>query len=145
MKGYIYCLRSHQTEKIYIGSTKQKLYQRINDHRKKYRQYLLGNFHYLTAYEILQYDDVYIELIEECNFETKLLLEKKEGEYIRNMNCVNKYIPARKMKEWSEDNKEHLKIQKQIKYTCECGKILTKQSKTNHIKSIYHLNYITNL
>jgi hypothetical protein len=36
-------------------------------------------------------------------------LDKREGEHIRNNNCINKYIAGRTMKEYYEDNKEKIK------------------------------------
>ena len=53
-QGKIYKLISKQTDNIYIGSTKQKLSNRFNNHKSNYRMGLK----YSTAIEILQYDDV---------------------------------------------------------------------------------------
>jgi hypothetical protein len=33
-------------------------------------------------------------------------LERREGEHIRNNNCINKMVSGRTQKEWREDNKE---------------------------------------
>ena len=33
--GKIYCIRSHQTDNIYIGSTTQKLCVRMAEHKRK--------------------------------------------------------------------------------------------------------------
>ena len=50
-----------------------------------------------------------IELLENYPCENKEELLKKEGEHIRNNDCVNKRIAGRTNKEWREDNKKHLK------------------------------------
>jgi hypothetical protein len=41
-----------------------------------------------------------------CNSRNEL--EKREGELIREMNCINRHIAGRTAKEWREDNKEKL-------------------------------------
>ena len=61
-RGKIYCLRSHQTDLVYIGSTIQGLAERIGGHRRDYRKWLKDTFSYVTSFEIVKYDDAYIEL-----------------------------------------------------------------------------------
>ena len=39
----IYAIRSHQTEKIYIGSTTQSLSRRLSEHTSKYRKWVADN------------------------------------------------------------------------------------------------------
>ena len=92
--GKIYSLRSHQTDKIYIGSTIQPLYKRLYGHRTK------------KLNELANYNDVYIELIEEYPCNNKMELERKEGEHIRANDCVNKLIAGRTNKQYRIDNKE---------------------------------------
>jgi len=107
--GKIYIIRSHQTDNVYIGATIEKLSGRMSKHRHRYKKWLEGNKKYYSSYEILKYDDAYIELLEKypCNSVDELC--KKEGEYIRNNACVNKRIEGRTQKEYNEDNKEHLR------------------------------------
>jgi len=94
--GKIYCLRSHQTEDIYIGSTTQPLYKRLYQHKIK------------KVNELANYDDVYIELIEEYSCNNKMELCKKEGEHIRDNDCVNKNVAGRNRKERYIDNKDKI-------------------------------------
>ena len=61
--GKIYTIRSFQTEQYYIGSTNHKtLSQRLSKHKANYRDWLKDKKKYTTSYEILKYDDCYIEL-----------------------------------------------------------------------------------
>ena len=108
-KGKIYSIRSYQTDKIYIGSTIQPLSVRIGGHKGNYKKYLNDKYHYLTSFEIIKYDDCYIELIElfSCNSKEELL--KKEGELIRSIECVNKCIAGRTPKEYYEEHKDENK------------------------------------
>jgi hypothetical protein len=108
-KGKVYCIRSYQTDDIYIGSTTQALSMRIGGHRANYKLYLNNKYNYVTSFEIIQYDDCYIELIELCSCLSKEELCKREGEHIRLMHCVNKYIAGRTIKQYREDNKDELK------------------------------------
>ena len=62
--GYTYAVRSYQTDEIYIGSTLGTLRQRLYKHKQDLKQYNKGKFHYVTSYEIVKYDDAFIEMIE---------------------------------------------------------------------------------
>lgn len=105
--GKIYTIRSHQTDKIYIGSTTQPLSKRLSCHKANYKNYLDGKKNYITSYDIIQYGDAFIELLEECPCETKDQLHKREGECIRKEpNCVNKYVAGRTQKEYREEHKD---------------------------------------
>ena len=107
--GKIYTIRSHQTDKIYIGSTTQPLSKRLSYHKTQYKQYLNGKSNFVSSYDILQYEDAYIELLEEYPCENKLQLCKREGELIRGGNCVNKRIEGRTDKQYKEENKDKIK------------------------------------
>ena len=110
-KGKIYKLWSPQgtEDEIYIGSTRDELRFRKSNHKKK-------NNRCQSKILFEKYDDIRIEVIEEYPCNSKAELEKKEGEYIRNNKCLNKYIPNRTIKEWREDNKEKIKEYKKKHY-----------------------------
>lgn len=99
--GKIYKLWSPQGEEdeIYIGSTCDELHKRKNQHKKK-----TNNCNSKILFQ--KYDDVRIELIQEYPCNSKAELIKKEGEHIRNNNCLNKIIPCRTYKEYYENNKD---------------------------------------
>ena len=106
-RGKIYCLRSHQTDLVYIGSTVQSLSKRIGGHRDKYKGWLKGTSNYVTSFEIIKYDDHYIELVENYPCKTKAELERCEGQIMRDTeNCCNKVIVGRTGVEYRQDNKE---------------------------------------
>jgi hypothetical protein len=107
-KGKIYTIRSHQTDDVYIGSTTQSLKERLRGHKKDYNSWKNGKRNYTSSYEIIKYDDAYIELLEDVNCERKEQLHKREGELIREMDCVNKFIPCRTDKEYRNDNREKI-------------------------------------
>ena len=150
--GKIYVIRSYQTNNYYIGSTTQPLHKRLYEHRALYR----NDYRSTKSYEIIQYDDNYIELLEEYRCETKQQLNKREGELIREHhdNCVNKNIPGRTPKEWITDNIEKIKIIQKKSYdkngkdrniktkiTCECGGHYVKRNFKIHSLTNKHLKF----
>lgn len=109
--GYIYTIRSNQSPLFYIGSTISPLHKRLYQHKSKYKLYNNnGSGNYFTSFDIMKYDDAYIELLEVFEFNNKLELTKREGELIRDNidKCINKKIEGRKNKQYYEDNKEHI-------------------------------------
>jgi len=109
-KAKIYMLWSPQgTEyEVYIGSTCNDLRYRKSGHKNKSS---LCNSKILFE----KYDDIRIELVEDYPCNNRAELEKREGEYIRENNCLNKNISGRTPKEWREANKEKRKeIDKKI-------------------------------
>jgi hypothetical protein len=109
--GKIYTIRSYQTDQLYIGSTTQPLSKRLYKHVSDYKRYLKGEKNFITSFEIIKFDDAYIELLEEYPCENKMMLQKREGELIRINTCVNKVIPCRTLNEWKEENKDKIKEQ----------------------------------
>jgi hypothetical protein len=156
----IYKLWSPEGDDIYIGSTTQPLYERLYAHK----------VHMNCRSKILfeKYNDVRVELLECCPCDNKEQLNKKEGEYIRKLDCVNKNIAGRTPKEYNQDNKEHrqehgkayyeknkehikeqskqyrdnnkekLKEYYEKKITCECGRTFRFDSKSKHERSKIH-------
>jgi hypothetical protein len=153
--GKIYTIRSHMTDKYYIGSTCSSLYKRLYEHRSDYKRQRFN----VSSYEILKYDDNYIELLENFKCENKNELNKREGELIRlhKDNIVNMCIPTRTRKErdndnkdklkdyrkqYRQDNKDKIKEQRTTNFKCECGNNYIYQNKARHLKTIKHTNFI---
>ena len=106
MIGKIYKIYSQSFEKVYIGSTTKLLLERFLNHKRDYKQYTKGKYHFVTSFHILQYDDANIELIEEVHFEDKTDLIRRERYHIENSDCVNKRVEGRTKKEYHEQNRE---------------------------------------
>jgi hypothetical protein len=107
-KAKIYKIVCNVTGFVYIGSTVQKISQRLRSHRFDYKKYLDGEYHYVTSFKILENANYEIILIEDYPCERKEELLARERHWIENTVCVNKHIPTRTFKEWSHDNKEKL-------------------------------------
>jgi len=98
--------------KMYIGSTTQPLSKRFSKHKIDYIRWKNNKCCKITAYDIFEefgFDNCKIELIEEFPCENKIQLNRKEGEYIKNNECVNKNIAGRTPQEWREVNKDKKK------------------------------------
>ena len=132
--GYTYAVRSYQTDDIYIGSTLGTLRQRLYKHKNDLKRYNNGKYDYVTSFEIVKYDDAFIEMIDKYENVNKIELRKYEGITIRNTKCVNKQIPGQTNKEYQLINKDKINERKSAIYICECGKELTSNHKSRHDK-----------
>ena len=110
--GKIYTIRAPETDKYYIGSTTQTLPKRWYGHKKQYERYQNGKCYNITSFQILELEDAYIELLELYPCNSKIELERREGQLIREHrdNCVNRIVVGRTKKEYREDNKEAIKV-----------------------------------
>lgn len=107
--GKIYKISSESKGLCYYGSTTKELDARLKSHRYKYSFFKNGKTNYVSVNDILDCDDAKIELVEAFPCNNRKELDKKEGEYIKNNECVNLYIPGRNLKEYYQDNKEMYK------------------------------------
>ena len=106
----IYKIVCNKTGLVYVGATcKPLLCQRLTKHVSDYKQHLKGKRGYTTSFKILENDDYFIELIEQKECSNKDELNKMEGKYIREIDCVNKKIQERTPKQYREQNKDKTK------------------------------------
>jgi hypothetical protein len=130
-KGKIYSLRSFQTDAIYIGSTIQSLAKRKGAHISAFKNWLNGGKgNFVTSFTLCEYDDMYIELIEECPCNNKSELLRQEGKIIRETDCVNRCIAGRTLKEYRDEHKDQIKLRDRKYY-----------EKHNEIKKLYSAEY----
>ena len=172
--GKIYKIVDVGYNKCYVGSTTEKLSMRMVRHRSDYKRYKNGKIYKITSFDLFDkygIENCKIELVENVKCETKEELLKKEGEYIRQIDCMNKLLVGRTKKEWYEDNKaevlnQHKKYRdehkmekqetdrlyreknyEQIKekqnevIQCLCGATYTRRNKARHEKTKRHLEH----
>ena len=105
---------------IYIGSTTSKyLAQRLRGHRSNYRKYKEGKFHRITVFKLFDkygMDNCKIVLLENVVANNIDELLEKEGQYMRNLNCVNRCSAGRSRNEYAMTNKEYFSNCNKIKY-----------------------------
>jgi hypothetical protein len=109
-QGKVYAIRSHQTDKWYLGSTCLTLTKRLCYHKTSLLHYNSTGDKYCSAMEMFKHNDYYIELIENFPCQSKNELNKREGELIRihKTSLVNIYIAGRTTQEYYQENKERI-------------------------------------
>ena len=114
--GKIYKITDNGNNKTYYGSTmKRYLCHRLSGHKYDYKKYLEGGPKESTSFNIFDeygVDNCRIELVELYPCNSRDELESREGEFIRNNDCVNRIITKRTKKQYQEDNKEVLTMNK---------------------------------
>ena len=169
--GKIYKLICSETNRVYIGSTVNKLKYRKSQHKQSNNTCCSKDF-----------INPKIILLENFPCNNKLDLHSKERYYVENTDCVNINIPGRTDKEYQEyckeyreknkeelykkrkeyheknkdkikerrskeckkyreKNKEELNKKKREKMTCECGSIYSRSDKSRHLKTKKHQIY----
>ena len=109
--GKIYRIVCNVTGLIYVGSTCQTLSQRLTKHRGYYKELLANPEKKVsTSVKVISGGDYDIVLLEKCPCDSKEELHKRERHYIESIECVNKIIPGRSIKEYrkmyQKENKE---------------------------------------
>ena len=101
--GKIYTIRSPHTEKYYIGSTASTLIKRLSGHKKQNKKNIT------TSKIIFDFGDAYIELLELFPCNSKIELNKREGELQRlhRNDIVNTKFECRTAQELKEQKKEY--------------------------------------
>jgi hypothetical protein len=140
----------------YYGSTVQTLEARMRTHKQDARAYLKGRLKgKCYSKELVLRPGCKIELVEDFPCSSKQELERREGWYQINNQCVNRYVAGRTKKEYqkkyNEDNKEKhalynkeywkankekIRNDKKQKVVCEiCGSAVSKSYMTGHKKT----------
>ncbi len=141
----------------YIGSTTQKLSQRLGGHAVNYRRWVAGKCHYESSFELMKLPDVRIELIEVVKTTSKQVLQAREGHHIRTLDCVNRHVAGRTDAEYYVDNREtrlkeitaynalhraEITARDSVKHDCPCGSSHTHGNTAHHRNTKKHLAYI---
>ena len=145
----IYKLWRLDCDDIYIGSTTQELYKCLHEHKRGFDSWKNGKGNFVTSYKLFELSDdlsdVKIELIEYFNCETKAELEKREGQHIRAIECLNKVVAGRTKQEsnkaYYQDKRAKICEKRNEKITCDCGFVGTKCNLTRHKKTVKHKSW----
>ena len=154
----IYKLIDNTNGAVYIGSTKQRLCDRIGKHRRDFKLLMDGkDINVCSSTAIIANGNFTITLLEKCTPENILIRERF---YIETMECINKRIPTRTEKErYKEDPKpfkdkvqryrekhaNEIKEKLSSKVTCECGSIVSTSGLYVHKKSKKHIKLCVSL
>ena len=106
-----YKLVSKNTDKVYIGKTRQTFGARKSGHRNKYKRWINGKFEangerakYCGSYDVMKFGDW--DMIEiEANIEEENVVERERYWIENTENTTNKVIPGRTDKQYNIDNR----------------------------------------
>lgn len=166
-RSKIYKICSSHTDKVYIGSTCERLLcMRFSSHQAAYRRWQKGKRRFISSFDIIKYSDAYIELIESYPCDNKDELRQREGYWIKTIDCVNRKIEGRSNKQWRIDNKAKIaqynidnkdkiakckakyridnKAKLNAKTDCPCGGRYNIKHKSTHMKTKRHQKFIEN-
>jgi hypothetical protein len=138
--GKIYCIRSHNTEAYYIGSTCSQLSKRFHQHKSNYWRHLNGTGPKVYSFQLFNdgIENCYIELIENYPCSCKDELVRREGEIIRQHRKTNQILnvatPNRTKQEYHKDNR--VKILDRVKKWVESN----KEKRTEYTKEYHQKN-----
>lgn len=170
----IYKMTNSELDKCYIGSTIFNLKKRLSQHKYHFKLYKLGLYSKnLSSFNLLNhFGNIKIELLEKCNYNQRFI---REGYYIKNNNCFNHVISGRTIKEYRNENKQKIKIQRHDYYLnhkddilsksviyrnnnrqkikqynnrvidCICGRKTTNSHKRRHERSNFHIDFVNGL
>ena len=136
--GKIYKIVDNTNNNIYIGSTtRPTLAMRLAKHVSNFKDWKKGGKSgYLTSFKVIENQSYDIVLIENCPCDNKDELRARERHYIELLECVNKNIPGRTIKEfhkkYREENLEKIKQNKHEYY--QCNKLTINQTRKEHYK-----------
>jgi len=153
----IYKVVDNSYTMCYYGSTTQQLSKRMTKHRMHYKLFdegkSKGRFSVFDIFDAHGVDNCKIELVEECPCESIEQLNRREGFYIQNNECVNKRIAGQTVPEWKAANsdkvkraqkkfrtshKEQIKEQRSEKVSCDvCGVVITRHSIARHRRRVH--------
>jgi len=126
-KSKVYKIVCNETGETYYGSTTQTLSRRMSSHRAKNNK--------CSSKQIIERGNYDMILCEECSCENKEQLHAIERKWIDENECVNKFIPNRKYKEYIKEyttkNKDKMLAKKKIYYQENKEEIHIKDKKYN--------------
>ena len=130
----IYKIECSITGEIYIGSTcEPTLARRLAKHVSCYKSWKRGKGNNVTSFDIIDRGEYKIMLIENFICNSKDELAAREGHYIKEYRLVdkvvNRKIEGRTKKEYHEDNKDKIAIQKKNYRMNHIEEIAIKQAK----------------
>ena len=117
--GNIYQNADIGYNKCYIRSTTAGLSLRMTRHRAGYKHFLNSGKKFMSSFELFKeygIENCKVELIEYCPCDTLQELQRKEGEHIKSIECVNKYVAGRTRNEYKESNKKNKMLERDKKY-----------------------------
>jgi DNA repair exonuclease SbcCD ATPase subunit len=106
--GKVYKILNTLNNEVYVGSTYQKLSQRMTKHRNSVKDPHRNKNTFYTYIDTIGIEHFYIELIENFPCANKEELRAREGYWIRQIGTLNDKIAGRTPQQHYDDNKEKI-------------------------------------
>ena len=147
----------------YVGFSNKPLPVIIEEDKYMYQQYIEGKIEHRPKFDILKFEDCTYTLSTHFTCATKSCFdhyckwcrivhkktdeERKELKRIKNKQRyeTNKEEILLRLKEYKEKNAEKIAQRAAEKIKCECGTIISRGSKSKHLKTKKHKDIIEGL
>ena len=150
-KGKIYKITDHTNNNIYVGSTIQKLKQRLRGHERDSQHPFIN----CASKEIILNNEYTIDLLIDYPCETFEQLRIKEQEFIDMIDCCNKskaYVSKEEIKQnqknyYNNHKKDILSKKKTYDSNyikCECGGGYSMSHRARHLSSNKCIHFFIN-
>ena len=127
--GRIYRISAPGCDRVYVGSTRKTISQRLGQHKRDMRQWQRGNLHYKTSFVLVGHPDVSIDTVEEEEFQDIQHMRDREAYWIARLPTVNKCTPGR-------SQAESHRISHAAHVPCgTCGKLVRRSHHSKHQQS----------
>lgn len=138
--GTIYKISSEQTDRVYVGSTTLPILTRFSVHKSHFKRWNNEEegVGYCASFEIMQFDDADVEILEQAEMENRMELRALEQIWLdRTPNIVN----VKKAVLTPEQKQEYIAARLQ-KIKCECGGSYSITNLKHHRSSSKHSRYV---
>ena len=149
LNGKIYTIRSYKSDLIFYGATTTTLARCLASYKDKYRKHTSAPLQKpQVVFELIQFDDVYIELVEAFPCTCSDALKKRVLELVRehpdslNTKQIKKNIKV-EIKEVRQQVINHGE-QRDVHHKCLCGGQYRIHQRARHYKTKIHTDYVAN-
>jgi hypothetical protein len=124
--GRIYRISAPDSDRVYVGSTRQTLSTRMSKHKRDMRTWERGRYNYVTSFALVGLPGAGIDLIEEDEYQDMQHMRDREAYWIARLPTVNKCTPGR-------SQAESHRISHAAHVPCgTCGKLVRRSHHTKH-------------
>jgi hypothetical protein len=132
-RGRIYCISAPGCDKVYVGSTRLTLCQRLCQHHADRRKWQRGRRRFISSFDVLAYPGAVIRILEEGDYATMPHMCEREAHWIGRLPCVNIRVPWRLP---SVNIHGQMRRPRTAKMVCPtCGKITHTKTIKRHTRS----------
>ena len=143
LNGKIYTIRSYKSDLIFYGATTTTLARCLASNKDKYRKHTAAPplQKPQVVFELIQFDDVYIELVEAFPCSDALLELVREHPDSLNTKQIKKNMKVEIKEVRVQINHGE---QRDVHHNCLCGGQYRIHQRARHYKTKIHTDYVAN-